>query len=152
MESEPEFPKLQVGAFPTLAKGSPSCALLLFCLVQVITIAPYCPKRFRPFSSGQSTDPTIFLGSRSCRSYDLVLNSFDKKCQLQHDHHSLWPELLTWDMKKNKEVGSWVFSTLNECSISQKAIFSHQNYIMEPEEMDTSVNFSGLGQCVVVFF
>lgn len=90
-------------------------------------ITPYCSKRVKPFSSVQSTDPTIFLGLRSCCSYDLILKCFDKKCQLQHVHHSL-PELLTWDMKKNKEVGSWVFSILKECSIIQKAVFSHWEY------------------------
>lgn len=71
---------------------------------------------------------TTFPGSRSRGSHELILKSFDKKYQLQHDRHSLWPELLTWDMKKSKEVRSWVFSILNECSIIQKAVFSHWDF------------------------
>lgn len=37
-ESESEFPKLQAGAFQTLAKKASSCVLQLFCLVKIITI------------------------------------------------------------------------------------------------------------------
>lgn len=110
-ESESEFPKLQAGAFQTLAKKASSCVLQLFCLVKIITIKSQALLQWQEYRPHNIPRVKFLL------QLWLSIEEFWQKCQLQHDLHLLWPELLTWDMKKNREVGSWVFSILNERSI-----------------------------------